>query len=64
MSKQVFTKSDLMEFSRRSPNTQTKWRVNTYRCTKTESDRQMDDLDMRWSERLDHLFSFVNLDEA
>ena len=29
-----------------------------------ESDRQMDNLDLRWPERLDNLFGFVILDEA
>ena len=64
MSKQVFTKNDLIKLSRHSPKTQMKWRVNKYRWTTTESGRQMDTLDLRWSERLYHLFGCVKLDEA
>ena len=47
MSKQIFTKNDLMKLSRHRPSTQMKWRVKKCRWKTTESGRQMDNLDLR-----------------
>ena len=49
---------------RHGPNMQKKWRINTCRMTRTESDSRMDELDPRWPDRLDLIFGFVVLDEA
>ena len=49
---------------RHGPNTQKKWRVNKSRWSRTASDNEIDNLDPRWPDRLDHLFGYVVLDEA